>query len=55
MHMQAIKLYYHSLENILVSEERVHGHSNFSGLLTSTKFHKGLMACSLEVVVASYK
>lgn len=72
---QAIKLYYHVLEGVLASEERVAlglppevtrleqglGFLNppvlasLAALLTSTKFHKGLMACCLEVVGAAYK
>ena len=54
------------LELVLTAEDRVQGGKpqqrtpqqraqKFTALLTSNKFHKGLMACCLEVVIASYK
>ena len=60
--LQAVKLYYHVLEVVLASEERVAASANrsqpppcYTTLLTSSKLHKGLMACSLELVMACYK
>lgn len=62
---QATKLYYHVLELVVSSEERIAVAAVKAGgaaalscsttLLTSSKLHKGLMACSLEIVMACYK
>lgn len=55
---QATKLYYHVLELVLTAEDPSRGppsqRSN-TALLTSSKLHKGLMACSLELIMACYK
>lgn len=62
---EALKLYYYVLEAVLGSESAAMtahygagspaARAAISNLLTSAKFHKGLMACCLEVVVTSYK
>lgn len=49
-----MKLYYIALEAILEGE-RAAGEEAVRMLLGAVKFHKGLMACCLEVVVASHK
>ena len=51
---QALKLYYSALEAIL-SGERAASVGSLPVLIQATKFHKGLMACCLEVVIAAYK
>ncbi|KAG2492649.1 hypothetical protein HYH03_009065 [Edaphochlamys debaryana] len=53
--LEATKLYYHSLEAILTAEERVSGMQGATALLSSTKFHRGLIACCVEVVAACYR
>ncbi|GFR43170.1 hypothetical protein Agub_g4220 [Astrephomene gubernaculifera] len=52
---EAIKLYYLSLESILVAEEKASGLSGAMSLLSSTKFHRGLIACCVEIVAACYR
>ncbi|KAG1659063.1 hypothetical protein FOA52_012064 [Chlamydomonas sp. UWO 241] len=49
---EALKLYYLVLESVLVSEAASGG---AGGLLAAPKFHAGLMACALEVVIAAYR
>ena len=51
---QAVKLYFQALEAILLSEERVTGCPNQAALLTSNKFHRGLVACCVQVLAATY-
>nr|BAN18534.1 retinoblastoma-like protein [Yamagishiella unicocca]BAN18535.1 retinoblastoma-like protein [Yamagishiella unicocca] len=53
--MEATKLYYHSLETILMSEEKASGLTGVTALLVATKFHRGLVACCVEVVSACYR
>ena len=53
--VQGIKLYYKVLENMLKAEEMRTGKRNFTRLLSSDNFHKCLLACSFEMVVASYR
>jgi len=52
---EAIKVYYRVLESILASEEQRTGSSDMGSLLKSNTFHKCLLACSCEVVVAAYR
>ena len=52
--LQVLKLYYIALEAIL-SGERPTSDCALNVLINALKFHKGIMACCLEVVVASYK
>ena len=53
--MQGIKLYYRVLENMLRAEESRTGKKNFTFLLKNETFHKCLLACTFEMVVASYR
>lgn len=53
--MQGIKLYYRVLENMLKAEEARSGKKDFTALLNNETFHKCLLACSFEMVVASYR
>ena len=51
---EAVKLYYVSLDAV-VTGERSSGEEAVKVLLGAVKFHKGLMACCLEVIIASFK
>nr|BAN18530.1 retinoblastoma-like protein [Gonium pectorale]BAN18531.1 retinoblastoma-like protein [Gonium pectorale]BAU61598.1 retinoblastoma-like protein [Gonium pectorale] len=53
--MEAYKLYLHSLETLLVAEEKVNGLAGVVALLSSSKFHRGLVACTVEIVAACYR
>jgi hypothetical protein len=43
------------LENMLKAEEARTGKRNFTALLNHEIFHKCVLACSFEMVVASYR
>uniref|UniRef100_A0A8C6T5R3 Retinoblastoma-associated protein n=1 Tax=Neogobius melanostomus TaxID=47308 RepID=A0A8C6T5R3_9GOBI len=49
-----VKLYYKVMEAMLKSEEKRLSVQNFSKLLNGSKFHESLLACALEVVMATY-
>ncbi|XP_057677210.1 retinoblastoma-associated protein [Corythoichthys intestinalis] len=49
-----VKLYYKVMEAMLKSEEKRLSEQNFSKLLNNSKFHTSLLACALEVVMATY-
>nr|XP_020670607.1 retinoblastoma-associated protein [Pogona vitticeps] len=49
-----VRLYYRVMESILKSEEKRLSIHNFSKLLNNKIFHTSLLACSLEVVMATY-
>ncbi|KAM9781717.1 retinoblastoma-associated protein [Syngnathus typhle] len=51
----AVKLYYKVMEAMLKSEEKRLSVQNFSKLLNDSTFHTSLLACALEVVMATYK
>jgi hypothetical protein len=63
--MQAVRVYYFVLDRLLASEEaaavvaalapQAARAAATTWLLTSAKFHKGLMACALELVIATYR
>ncbi|XP_062972153.1 retinoblastoma-associated protein isoform X2 [Elgaria multicarinata webbii] len=48
------RLYYRVMESILKSEEKRLSVHNFSKLLNNKIFHTSLLACALEVVIATY-
>ncbi|XP_015251259.1 PREDICTED: retinoblastoma-associated protein isoform X2 [Cyprinodon variegatus] len=50
-----VKLYYKVMEAMLKSEEKRLSVQNFSKLLNDSIFHTSLLACSLEVVMATYE
>ncbi|KAK9815768.1 hypothetical protein WJX72_009183 [[Myrmecia] bisecta] len=52
---EGVMLYYRVLEAMLKAEEGRTGKTNFTTLLTSNSFHKCLLACAFELVVASYR
>ncbi|XP_062391885.1 retinoblastoma-associated protein isoform X2 [Sardina pilchardus] len=49
-----VRLYYRVMESMLKSEEKRLSVHNFSKLLNDSTFHTSLLACSLEVVMATY-
>nr|XP_057943789.1 retinoblastoma-associated protein [Doryrhamphus excisus] len=49
-----VKLYYKVMEAMLKSEEKRLSVQNFSKLLNNSTFHTSLLACALEVVMATY-
>ncbi|KAB1267660.1 Retinoblastoma-associated protein [Camelus dromedarius] len=49
-----VRLYYRVMESMLKSEEERLSIQNFSKLLNDDIFHKSLLACALEVVMATY-
>ncbi|XP_060087784.1 retinoblastoma-associated protein [Heteronotia binoei] len=49
-----VRLYYRVMESILKSEEKRLSIHNFSKLLNNSIFHISLLACALEVVMATY-
>ncbi|XP_006879558.1 PREDICTED: retinoblastoma-associated protein [Elephantulus edwardii] len=49
-----VRLYYRVMESMLKSEEERLAIQNFSKLLNDNTFHKSLLACALEVVMATY-
>ncbi|XP_034539381.1 retinoblastoma-associated protein [Notolabrus celidotus] len=49
-----VRLYYKIMESMLKSEEKRLSVQNFSKLLNDSTFHTSLLACALEVVMATY-
>uniref|UniRef100_A0A673BYU4 Retinoblastoma 1 n=1 Tax=Sphaeramia orbicularis TaxID=375764 RepID=A0A673BYU4_9TELE len=49
-----VRLYYKVMEEMLKSEEKRLSVQNFSKLLNDSTFHTSLLACALEVVMATY-
>lgn len=49
-----VQLYYKVMESMLKSEEKRLSVQNFSKLLNNATFHTSLLACALEVVLATY-
>ncbi|XP_074073222.1 retinoblastoma-associated protein isoform X1 [Macrotis lagotis] len=49
-----VRLYYRVMESMLKSEEERLSIQNFSKLLNDSIFHTSLLACALEVVMATY-
>ncbi|XP_037544032.1 retinoblastoma-associated protein [Nematolebias whitei] len=50
-----VRLYYKVMEAMLKSEEKRLSVQNFSKLLNDATFHTSLLACALEVVMATYE
>ncbi|WCJ38683.1 Retinoblastoma-related protein [Euphorbia peplus] len=53
--LEAIKLYYKVLEAICTAEAKVLRSNNLTSLLTNERFHRCMLSCSAELVLASYK
>ncbi|XP_069737494.1 retinoblastoma-associated protein [Phaenicophaeus curvirostris] len=49
-----VRLYYRVMESMLKSEEVRLSVQNFSKLLNDNMFHKSLLACAVEVIMATY-
>ncbi|XP_013391758.2 retinoblastoma-associated protein-like [Lingula anatina] len=50
----AVRLYYRVLEKMLKAEKDRLSRADFSTLLNNDTFHKSLLACAVEVVMAAY-
>ncbi|GMY22800.1 retinoblastoma-related protein isoform X2 [Fagus crenata] len=52
---EALKLYYRVLEAICRAEAQILHASNLTALLTNERFHRCMLACSAELVLATHK
>uniref|UniRef100_A0ACD5ZNH7 Uncharacterized protein n=1 Tax=Avena sativa TaxID=4498 RepID=A0ACD5ZNH7_AVESA len=53
--MEALKLYYRVLESMCRAESQILSGSNLTSLLSSERFHRCMIACSAELVLATHK
>ncbi|GAB4860659.1 Retinoblastoma- protein 1 [Ancistrocladus abbreviatus] len=53
--MEALKLYYKVLEAICTAESQLLHANNLTSLLTNERFHRCMLACSAELVLATHK
>ncbi|XP_072980784.1 retinoblastoma-related protein-like [Typha angustifolia] len=53
--MEALKLYYKVLEAICKSESQLLNGNNLTSLLSNERFHRCMLACSAELVLATHK
>lgn len=53
--MEAMKLYYRVLEAMCIAEAQVLHVTNLTSLLTNERFHRCMLACSAELVLATHK
>ncbi|XP_074580565.1 retinoblastoma-related protein-like isoform X1 [Curcuma longa] len=53
--MEALKLYYKVLKAICLAESRLLNHNNLTPLLSNERFHRCLLACAAELVLATHK
>ncbi|KAK6920509.1 Retinoblastoma-associated protein, A-box [Dillenia turbinata] len=53
--MEAIKLYYRVLEAMCTAETQILHVNNLTSLLTNERFHRCMLACSAELVLATHK
>ncbi|KAJ6850470.1 retinoblastoma-related protein isoform X1 [Iris pallida] len=53
--MEAIKLYYRVLEAMCRAESHILNSNNLTSLLTNERFHRCMLACSAELVLATHK
>nr|DAD30372.1 TPA_asm: hypothetical protein HUJ06_009223 [Nelumbo nucifera] len=53
--MEALKLYYRVLEAMCTAESQILHGSNLTSLLTNERFHRCMLACSAELVLATHK
>ncbi|KAK1259915.1 Retinoblastoma-related protein [Acorus gramineus] len=53
--MEALKLYYRVLEAICRAESQPSNGNNLNSLLTNERFHRCMLACSAELVLATHK
>ncbi|KAK9725372.1 hypothetical protein RND81_05G139500 [Saponaria officinalis] len=52
---EALKLYYRVLEALCTAEAQMLHANNLTSLLTNERFHRCMLACSAELVLATYK
>ncbi|KAF8390765.1 hypothetical protein HHK36_025292 [Tetracentron sinense] len=53
--VEALKLYYRVLEAMCTAEAQILHASNLTSLLTNERFHRCMLACSAELVLATHK
>ncbi|KAJ6847960.1 retinoblastoma-related protein isoform X1 [Iris pallida] len=53
--MEATKLYYRVLEAMCRAESHILNSNNLTSLLTNERFHRCMLACSAELVLATHK
>ncbi|XP_065875156.1 retinoblastoma-related protein-like [Euphorbia lathyris] len=53
--MEALKLYYRVLEAMCTAEAQVLHSTNLTSLLTNERFHRCMLSCSAELVLATHK
>ncbi|KOM36454.1 hypothetical protein LR48_Vigan02g260400 [Vigna angularis] len=53
--LEALKLYYRVLEAMCRAEAQVFHATNLTSLLTNERFHRCMLACSAELVLATHK
>lgn len=53
--LEAVKLYYRVLEAICTAEAQMLSAKNLTSLLTNERFHRCMLACSAELVLATHK
>ncbi|KAK1375038.1 retinoblastoma-related protein [Heracleum sosnowskyi] len=53
--LEAIKLYYRVLQAMCTAEAQILNAKNLTSLLTNERFHRCMLACSAELVLATHK
>ncbi|XP_022765709.1 retinoblastoma-related protein-like isoform X2 [Durio zibethinus] len=53
--LEALKLYYRVLEAMCIAEAQILHAPNLTSLLTNERFHRCMLACSAELVLATHK
>ncbi|CAA0830033.1 Retinoblastoma-related protein 1 [Striga hermonthica] len=53
--MEAMKLYFRVLQAICTAESQILNRNNLTSLLTNERFHRCMLACSAELVLATHK
>ncbi|KAA8539039.1 hypothetical protein F0562_025731 [Nyssa sinensis] len=53
--LEALKLYYRVLQAMCTAEAQILHASNLTSLLTNERFHRCMLACSAELVLATHK
>ncbi|OIT07525.1 PREDICTED: retinoblastoma-related protein 1 isoform X1 [Nicotiana attenuata] len=52
---EALKLYYRVLQTMCTAESQILNGNNLTSLLTNERFHRCMLACSAELVLATHK
>ncbi|CAN1813540.1 Retinoblastoma-related protein [Linum perenne] len=53
--LEALKLYYRVLEAMCIAEAQILHTTNLTSILTNERFHRCMLACSAELVLATHK